>query len=217
MGIKFDCMHCRRSLSLDASAAGRKVKCPSCGNILAVPGSVQVAIQTRANGGIQVNGPTQQNPSIRQTAQPPSRPFREVPLPSERMAPPQTPTLGETIFCTQCGQQNLENNFKCMRCGVVLHGPSQPKYVVTESGWIPYKNPNALWAYYLGIFGLFPLLGAPLAIAALILGIKGLQFANDQPEVRGKAHAWVGIILGGISGVGHALLIISIMLAILFG
>src|SRR6056297_2691301 len=42
-------------------------------------------------------------------------------------------------------------------------------------GVIPYKNPAALIGYYLGIFGLFPTLGLPLAVAAVVLGIIGLR------------------------------------------
>jgi len=63
---------------------------------------------------------------------------------------------------------------------------------------IPTKNPNALIAYYLGVFSLIPCLGLILAIPALILGLKGLKFANEHPETKGKAHAWVGIIMGAL-------------------
>ena len=59
---------------------------------------------------------------------------------------------------------------------------------------IPYKNGKALTAYYLGIFSI--ICGAFLGIPALILGIMGIKEANAHPEVRGKVHAWVGVILG---------------------
>jgi len=65
-------------------------------------------------------------------------------------------------------------------------------------GLIPTKNPSALIAYYLGVFSIIPCIGLVLAIPALILGIKGLQFANQFPQVKGKAHALVGIIMGGL-------------------
>jgi hypothetical protein len=121
----------------------------------------------------------------------------------------------ETIFCSKCGQQNLENNFKCVRCGFVLHGSPEPKYVVTDDntlgGLIPYKNVQGLWAYYLGIFSLIPVFGIPLGIAALILGIKGLKYANLHPEVRGKAHAWTGIILGALCVIAYTLLILTVV------
>jgi len=63
---------------------------------------------------------------------------------------------------------------------------------------IPTKNPCALIAYYLGVFSLIPCIGLLLAIPALILGIKGLSFYNQHPEAKGKAHALVGIIMGGL-------------------
>jgi hypothetical protein len=63
---------------------------------------------------------------------------------------------------------------------------------------IPYKNVPALVAYYLGVFALIPCFGLPLGLAALILGIVGLQRAGEHPEAKGKVHAWVGIALGGL-------------------
>lgn len=35
-------------------------------------------------------------------------------------------------------------------------------------------------------------------IATVTLGIIGLKRAKRHPEAKGKVHAWVGIILGGI-------------------
>ncbi len=65
-------------------------------------------------------------------------------------------------------------------------------------GVIPYKNPQALTAYYLGLFSLFPLLGLFLAIPAFILGLKGLKNRRENPAVKGSLHAWIGIIMGGL-------------------
>jgi len=45
-------------------------------------------------------------------------------------------------------------------------------------GLIPYKNPAALAAYYLGIFSILPVLGLFLAVPALILGVVGLVVAS---------------------------------------
>lgn len=136
---------------------------------------------------------------------------KSVMVPPRRPQPPDQQPAADTIFCPKCGQKNLENNFKCTKCGFVLHGPAQPQYVVSDDstmgGLIPYKNAQALWAYYLGIFSLIPCVGIPLGIAALILGIRGLNFADLHPEARGKGHAWTGIILGGLCAVGYTLLI----------
>jgi hypothetical protein len=122
-------------------------------------------------------------------------------------------------YCTQCGEKNLENNFKCVRCGALLHAPPPAQKVILDDssfgGLIPYKNAQALWAYYLGIFSLIPFLGIPLAVAAIVLGIRGLLLANKHPESKGRVHAWVGIILGGICGVGYTLLLTIIIIAAL--
>jgi hypothetical protein len=68
-------------------------------------------------------------------------------------------------------------------------------------GVIPYKNAPALLAYYLAVFSLIPILGLVLGAPAVVLGILGLKKRRQQPAVRGAAHAWIGIILGGITTV----------------
>jgi hypothetical protein len=70
-------------------------------------------------------------------------------------------------------------------------------------GVIPYKNPPALLAYYLGIFSLIPLLGFFLGIAAIILGIQGLRRRRFNPVIRGSVHAWIGIVVGTVIVLVH--------------
>lgn len=72
-------------------------------------------------------------------------------------------------------------------------------------GVIPYKNPPALIAYYLSIFGLFPCLGIVLSIPAVVLGIMGLRKRQQNPAVKGSVHAWIGIILGGVCTLFHVI------------
>ncbi len=62
---------------------------------------------------------------------------------------------------------------------------------------IPYRNPQALIAYYLGLFSGLPLIGLPLGIVAFVLGILGLQARKRDPSIHGTAHAWIGIGCGG--------------------
>ena len=64
-------------------------------------------------------------------------------------------------------------------------------------GLIPYKNAPALIAYYISLLSLLPILGIPFGIAAFILGIIGLKKRAANPVIKGAAHAWIGIILGG--------------------
>jgi hypothetical protein len=66
--------------------------------------------------------------------------------------------------------------------------------------FIPDKNQPALLSYYLGLFSLFPCLGFFLGVVAVYFGIKGLRLVRQHPEVRGGAHAWVGLICGGLFG-----------------
>jgi len=65
---------------------------------------------------------------------------------------------------------------------------------------IPYKNPKALTAYYLGLFAVIPIIGALLGMAALGLGIAGLRYRKEEPAAGGAVHAWIGIIAGGLFG-----------------
>ena len=105
------------------------------------------------------------------------------------------------MHCLKCGTENQDNNFKCTQCGEILHPSAPPIALASDDplgGMIPTKNGPALAAYYLGIFSVIPFLGIPMGIIALILGIKGLRRAREHPEAKGKVHAWVGIIAGGL-------------------
>jgi hypothetical protein len=82
-------------------------------------------------------------------------------------------------------------------------------------GLIPYKNPKALIAYYLGIFSFIPLLGIFLGIAAFVLGILGLRDRKRNPVIKGSIHAWIGIVVGGGFALLYSgLLILGIVTAI---
>ena len=63
-------------------------------------------------------------------------------------------------------------------------------------GIIPYKNPKALIAYYLGILSGLPLIGLPIGIAAFVLGIMGLRDRKRNPAIKGSIHAGIGIGCG---------------------
>lgn len=66
-------------------------------------------------------------------------------------------------------------------------------------GVIPYKNAPALIAYYCGVFSLIPIIGILVGIPGIILGVLGLRRKRANPPVKGAAHAWIGIILGGLT------------------
>jgi hypothetical protein len=64
---------------------------------------------------------------------------------------------------------------------------------------IPYKNPRALIAYYLGVFSVIPCAGLLLGPAAFILGILGLRYVKVHPTAKGTGHAITGIVLGALT------------------
>lgn len=92
---------------------------------------------------------------------------------------------------------------------------------------IPYKNQSALIAYYSGVFSLaacIPLigiLGVVLAVVAVVAGRRGLRYAHEHPEARGRVHCWIGIIAGAIFAVLGTLMqvmsIIGLVAAIMEG
>ncbi len=83
----------------------------------------------------------------------------------------------------------------------------------TLGGLIPYKNSSALLAYYLGVFSIIPCLGIILGIAAFVLGLRGLAFAKLHPEAKGKVHAWIGVIVGGLFGFGYLIAVIVLLVS----
>jgi hypothetical protein len=121
-----------------------------------------------------------------------------------------------TMFCQTCGTENDDNNFRCTKCGTELRAAQAPAPVQpspssgTLGGLIP-KNQSALVAYYLGIFAIIPVLGILLGITAFVFGLKGLRYANENPQAKGKAHAWVGIIVGGFFGFGYLILTLIVI------
>lgn len=81
--------------------------------------------------------------------------------------------------------------------------PSESREAAVVSTVIPYKNPMALAAYYLGIFSLIPFVGGVLAPPAVVLGVLGLRRRRANPLAKGSIHAWIGIVLGLLSVLGH--------------
>lgn len=120
------------------------------------------------------------------------------------------------VYCPQCGTYNSEGFSRCTNCGrelprLPLDPPHPPVSNGTLGGLIPYHNTPALVGYYMAVFSLVPCFFF-LGIPAMILGVIGLQNARRHPEVRGVAHSWVAILLGGLCGFGYiAMFIVSVM------
>jgi hypothetical protein len=79
---------------------------------------------------------------------------------------------------------------------------------------IPYTNPMALIGYYFGVFSLVPVFAILLGPAALVLGILGLRFVQNNPAAKGTVHAWVAIGLGSITFLANIGLLMFILVMI---
>lgn len=96
-------------------------------------------------------------------------------------------------------------------------GPSDPSGDDAVATIIPFKNPSALIAYYLGLFSCIPVVGLILAIIALVLGVQGLIYVRKHPKAHGTAHAWVGLVCGTIGLLINSLIVFSIVVYLVTG
>ncbi len=101
-----------------------------------------------------------------------------------------------TSPCPACGNPVSPQAHSCPSCGQPFARPPQDDAMATV---VPYRNPSALVAYYCAVFSLIPCLGVILGPVALICGFVGLGHRRRNPSAKGAAHAWVGIILGGLT------------------
>lgn len=119
--------------------------------------------------------------------------------------------------CGKCGAENVDEARICARCGADIG--VVPAEVVVEGdatgGIIPYKNPKALIAYYLGILSGLPIIGLPVGIAAFILGILGLRDRNRNPVIKGSIHAGIGIGCGCLFSLLWTLAIVGIVVGLM--
>lgn len=101
----------------------------------------------------------------------------------------------------------------------IFAAPPTSPGTVTESDnpvstIIPYKNPMALGGYYCAVFSLIPMIGLPLSIIAIVLGILGFKHLRNNPKAHGTAHAYVAVILGSLTAIlWGGLLIVGILAA----
>ncbi|MEM7166261.1 MAG: hypothetical protein AAF581_12395 [Planctomycetota bacterium] len=115
--------------------------------------------------------------------------------------------------CPACSYDNDAHEDYCAECGHDLEAKAVAEGDNT-GGVIPYKNPRALGAYYLGLFSIFPLLGLFMGIAALVLGRGGLKAAKEEPVIKGTVHAYIGIGCGSVGVLLNAALIAIVIMGL---
>ena len=122
--------------------------------------------------------------------------------------------MAAKVTCPKCSAENHASDRQCLSCGVVLAPPPppQPHGSFTDT-LIPVKNPYALIAYYLAVFSIIPCIGIILGLGAFVLGLMGLSHSKAHPAVKGRVHAWIGVIVGGIFGFGYLILTVLFLTA----
>ena len=113
--------------------------------------------------------------------------------------------------CPKCGEDPQPNPYEAPTVGRT-RPVINPNEGDATGGIIPYKNPKALIAYYLGIFSGLPVIGFFLAVPAFVLGIMGLRDRNRNPAIKGSIHAGIGIGCGAIFTLVWGAAIIAIII-----
>lgn len=112
--------------------------------------------------------------------------------------------------------QNSENPYRQLSSDQIPPAMLPPiEQGDATGGVIPYKNPHALIAYYLGIVALLPMVGIPFGIASIILGFMGLKRRKENPIIKGSVHAWIGIVFGFLSVLCGGVLTVFVVIALL--
>ncbi len=121
-----------------------------------------------------------------------------------------------STVCPKCGEDPRANLYEAPASGRT-RPVTNPNEGDATGGIIPYKNPKALIAYYLGIFSGFPIIGFFLAVPALVLGIMGLRDRNRNPAIKGSIHAGIGIGCGAIFTLVWGAAIIALIIGLVTG
>lgn len=102
--------------------------------------------------------------------------------------------------CPLCGEDILIAARKCRHCGEYLDPAlRRPKHDAVERMLVPVGRPaSAIVAGYLGLLSLFPIIGLPAAVAAVVVGLKALRTIRADASLSGNGRAWFGIIAGGL-------------------
>ena len=97
-------------------------------------------------------------------------------------------------YCTKCGIRMDDNDMVCPECGMQQGGYASPKEMQSIDGMRPQEsNGKSVASLVLGIVGVIawclPILGLPVGVIGLIMGIQGYNRSN----AKGMAMAGINV------------------------
>jgi len=107
----------------------------------------------------------------------------------------------EQAACPICGELIAAEAVDCPHCGSYLGEGGRMEggagadpalswlIPIGRSGW-------AIAAGYLALFSIFPLIGLPFSLGAVISGILAVRSIRQHSKLTGLGRAWFGIVMG---------------------
>lgn len=190
--IEFHCTSCNKLLRTADDKAGKRARCPECGETVAIPGAAPAGAEFDDYGGADDYGDPDED--------------RYGLSSSPRARSSGGGRRSDMKNCPMCGGEVRAAAVKCRYCGERLGGArpaTRPRSRRRSS--VPQTSGTATAAIITGAVGLatslmslccfFGLVSLPCSIAAVVLGFVSLPKINAG-EAEGKGLAIAGLVMG---------------------